>query len=232
MRTESSEPQSTSICLPKTENNIYTCPFTTSELGHNNKITLTGSNDTTVYCQQSFEYNQAQSEKSEWKIRKEFIVDRKAYPKKLHFEINDREQKKLKWDIRIKSEYSTTWTNITEGIDYSVEPNDDFNKLICHIFDVRVNYSNVCYKVEVRFRTQESYNIEEMWSEYTAINMKSVAYKPERPPDMTLGSFNVAEDDDIISIYWRELRPEEQNGDKFKYNITKILQNGIKYVFP
>lgn len=231
MRTEASGPQSTSICLPKTENNIYTCPFTTSELGNNNKIILTGSNDTTVYCKQSYEYNKAQSEKSEGKMGRAFIVDRRAYPKRLHFEFNDKAKRNLKWNIRIKTEYNTAWTNITEGIDYSVEANDDFEDLRCHIFDIEVKYSNVRYVVSVRFRTQESFNIEEMWSEYTEIHMKSAEYKPERPPDMTLGCFNVAEDDDIISIYWRELRPEEQNSNEFKYNITKILQNGIMYAF-
>ena len=63
-------------------------------------------------------------------------------------------------------------------------------------------------------------------SPYVTREQRTLADKPEMPPNMTLGSFEAVSHDiqkRTIYVYWRQIPDYNQNGPNFRYSVTEVI---------
>ncbi|XP_055904411.1 uncharacterized protein LOC129940176 isoform X2 [Eupeodes corollae] len=83
------------------------------------------------------------------------------------------------------------------------------------------------YEFIVRVKTVRANNSDEtMWSEPFEGVFYTKPRRPERAPDMDVGSFYIDPTEQNIRIYWQQLAEYEENGPDFLYNITEVQRDG------
>ena len=63
-------------------------------------------------------------------------------------------------------------------------------------------------------------------SPYVTREQRTLADKPEMPPNMTLGSFEAVSHDiqkRTVYVYWRQIPDYNQNGPNFRYSVTEVI---------
>ena len=64
-------------------------------------------------------------------------------------------------------------------------------------------------------------------SPYVTREARTLADKPEMPPNMTLGSFEAVSHDiqkRTVYVYWRQIPDYNRNGPNFRYTITEVIR--------
>merc|ERR1719228_3139340 len=70
---------------------------------------------------------------------------------------------------------------------------------------------------------------DKLWSPYVTKVERTLADKPEMPPKMTMGSFEVVSHDiqkRTIYVYWRQIPDYNRNGPNFRYTVTEVIEAG------
>ena len=68
-------------------------------------------------------------------------------------------------------------------------------------------------------------------SPYVTREARTLADKPEMPPNMTLGSFEAVSHDiqkRTVYVYWRQIPDYNQNGPNFRYSVTEVIIESIR----
>lgn len=76
-------------------------------------------------------------------------------------------------------------------------------------------------------RVNASEDIPEMWSPNATHLFKSGARIPDHPPKTNIGGFYV-DDNNHVTIYWKEMEAYEENGDKAGYKVD-VLDGANRY---
>ncbi|XP_055847433.1 cytokine receptor-like isoform X2 [Episyrphus balteatus] len=90
-----------------------------------------------------------------------------------------------------------------------------------------LQYSYRRYDFSVRVKTVRANNSDEtMWSEPFVGHFYTKPRRPERAPNMDVGSFYIDPTEQNIRLYWQQLAEYEENGPDFLYNITEVRRDG------
>ena len=68
-------------------------------------------------------------------------------------------------------------------------------------------------------------------SPYVTREARTLADKPEMPPNMTLGSFEAVSHDiqkRTVYVYWRQIPDYNRNGPNFRYSVTEVIIESIR----
>ncbi|XP_053689163.1 cytokine receptor-like isoform X2 [Sabethes cyaneus] len=88
-------------------------------------------------------------------------------------------------------------------------------------------YADVRYDVRIRMKTATAEDIEEMWSNYSSCLFNTLPKKPDNPPEVAVGGFEINAYNDIF-VYWKEIpRSKHNSAIGFRYKITEIRKNGV-----
>lgn len=126
----------------------------------------------------------------------------------------------LQYEIRLRPEKFDWFSINTNRV---LEKNEkDFKAEINNL-----QFSNRRYDFSVRVKTVRANSSDEtMWSEPCVGFFYTKAKKPERAPNMDVGSFYIDPTEQNIRIYWQQLAEYEENGPGFIYNITEVRRDG------
>jgi cytokine receptor domeless len=90
--------------------------------------------------------------------------------------------------------------------------------------DVPLKFANTWYDINFRMKISSALNEEQMWSKSKNLQVKTTMRKPDNPPDVDVGSFNIGAGGDVY-IYWKHLPKCYQNGADFGYLVTANIKN-------
>lgn len=82
-----------------------------------------------------------------------------------------------------------------------------------------LKFANTWYDIKVRMRVSSAPDIEKMWSDWSVTQFKTLMRRPDNPPAVDKGSFNIGPGGDVY-IYWKHLHRCYQNGVNYSYAIT------------
>lgn len=92
-----------------------------------------------------------------------------------------------------------------------------------------LEYADTRYDVRIRMKTASAEDIEEMWSNYSSCLFNTLPRRPDNPPQVAVGGFEINAYNDIF-VYWKEIPKTEHNSATgFQYKLT-ARRNGIKYI--
>ncbi|EAT35350.1 AAEL012471-PA [Aedes aegypti] len=90
-----------------------------------------------------------------------------------------------------------------------------------------LEFADTTYDVRIRMQTATAENTEEMWSNYSSCLFKTLPRRPDNPPEVVIGGFEINAYNDIF-VYWREIpRSKHNSATGFRYKISEITRNGI-----
>lgn len=99
----------------------------------------------------------------------------------------------------------------------SVDPSTDSPKNFSQAIDLK--FANTWYDISVRMKITAAPENEEMWSAWAKAQVKTAMRRPDNPPEVDIGSFNIGPGGDIY-IYWKHLQKCYQNGANYNYTVT------------
>lgn len=101
------------------------------------------------------------------------------------------------------------------------------NGSVYHFELKHLPYAHTLYDVRLQSRS-EAAREDICWSDYAVVTFRTASELPERAPVTDIGSFSVLETvkNQEIYVYWQQIKPEEQNGEKFEYTVI-VRENGI-----
>ncbi|XP_058829691.1 cytokine receptor-like isoform X2 [Topomyia yanbarensis] len=89
-----------------------------------------------------------------------------------------------------------------------------------------LQFADARYDVRIRMKTATAEDIEEMWSNYSSCLFNTLPRRPDSPPDVAVGGFEINVYNDIF-VYWKEVTKSKHNAaNGFQYKITSITRNG------
>jgi cytokine receptor domeless len=128
--------------------------------------------------------------------------------------------KKLDFQFLIENKYSAN--NIITL--YSQNPTLNEHKL-------DLPFAHTWFAIKMRMKSSLAKNIDEMWSKWTNTSVKTEARRPDNPPEMQIGGFNIGNGGDVY-IYWKNLEEQFYNGENFSYIVESDPQpNRITYLY-
>lgn len=146
-----------------------------------------------------------------WNVNSNLLV----FPKPFDYEFLivsptecDPEPKRLRFTNLAAVDESDSPTNFTRHID--------------------LKFVHTWYKIAIRMRISTAPDVEEMWSEWAKTEVKTVMRRPDHPPVVDTGSFNIGPGGDVY-IYWKHLQKCYQNGVNYSY---VIKSSNKQYEFP
>lgn len=90
-----------------------------------------------------------------------------------------------------------------------------------------LEFADTTYDVRIRMKTATAEDSEEMWSNYSSCLFTTLPRRPDNPPDVVIGGFEINVYNDIF-VYWREIpRSKHNSATGFRYKITEITRNGL-----
>lgn len=84
---------------------------------------------------------------------------------------------------------------------------------------IGLKFAHTWYDISVRMRISTAPDVEEMWSEWAKTQVKTAMRRPDHPPSVAVGSFNIGPGGDVY-IYWKHLPKCYQNGANYSYIVT------------
>lgn len=93
---------------------------------------------------------------------------------------------------------------------------------------IDLNFAHTWYDIKVRMKISIAPNEEEMWSQWVKTQVKTIMRRPDHPPEVDAGSFNIGPGGDVY-IYWKHLPKCYQNGANYSYTITS---DNPRFKFP
>ena len=85
--------------------------------------------------------------------------------------------------------------------------------------DIPLRFANTWYGIDFRMKISTAPNEEQMWSKMVNLQVKTTMRRPDNPPEVDVGSFNIGPGGDVY-IYWKHLPKCYQNGDEYDYIIS------------
>lgn len=90
-----------------------------------------------------------------------------------------------------------------------------------------LEYADARYDVRIRMKTATAEDIEEMWSNYSSCLFNTLPRRPDNPPEVAVGGFEINVYNDIF-VYWKEIVKSKHNSaNGFQYKIADIWRNGL-----
>jgi hypothetical protein len=128
--------------------------------------------------------------------------------------------KKVDFQFLIESKYSS---NKIINL-YSQSPSLVEHKL-------ELPYAHTWFAIKMRMKSSLARNHDEMWSKWTNSSVKTEARRPDKPPEMQIGGFNIGNSGDVY-IYWKNLDEQYYNGENFSYIVdSDPPPNRITYLY-
>lgn len=93
---------------------------------------------------------------------------------------------------------------------------------------IPLKFAHTWYDISVRMRISTAPDIEEMWSQWAKTQVKTIMRRPDQPPTVDVGSFNIGPGGDVY-IYWKHLQKCYQNGANYSYS---VVSSNKQYEFP
>lgn len=84
---------------------------------------------------------------------------------------------------------------------------------------IGLKFAHTWYDISVRMRISSAPDVEDMWSKWVKTQVKTTMRRPDNPPSVDIGSFNIGPGGDVY-IYWKHLQKCYQNGANYSYTIT------------
>lgn len=84
---------------------------------------------------------------------------------------------------------------------------------------IGLRFAHTWYDISLRMRISSAPDVEEMWSKWAKKQVKTTMRRPDKPPSVDIGSFNIGPGGDVY-IYWKHLPKCHQNGANYSYTIT------------
>ena len=103
----------------------------------------------------------------------------------------------------------------------------DFNQTMSDLYP----YTLYTYKVRLRSATANETQLDKLWSPFATKKARTKAAIPQKPPVMTMGSFEVVSHDiqkRSVYVYWRQIPIFERNGPNFRYTVTEVMEGSLK----
>lgn len=92
-------------------------------------------------------------------------------------------------------------------------------------------YAHTWFAIKMRMKSSLAKDSYEMWSKWTNTSVKTEARRPDNPPEMQVGGFNIGNGGDVY-IYWKNLDEQYYNGENFSYIVeSDPLPNRITYLY-
>ncbi|XP_055592793.1 cytokine receptor [Uranotaenia lowii] len=120
---------------------------------------------------------------------------------------------------------------ILSGFDNKVWKNVNVDKLSRSVINYslpmhNLPYADTRYDVRIRMRTATAEDTEEMWSNYSSCLFNTLPRRPDNPPEVALGGFEINVYNDIF-VYWKDIPKSKHNSATgFQYKIVEIKRNG------
>ncbi|XP_072932218.1 cytokine receptor-like [Epargyreus clarus] len=91
-------------------------------------------------------------------------------------------------------------------------------------------YAYMQYEVRISIKTKKAVE-REFWSDFSFVMFYTASERPNRPPEMIAGAFEISvwEGKRIIYVYWKQLQEYEEAGANFTY---KVLYSQGNKTFP
>lgn len=84
---------------------------------------------------------------------------------------------------------------------------------------ISLKFAYTWYDIGFRMKISSAPDVEEMWSKWVKTVVKTLTRRPDSPPAVDMGSFNVGPGDDIY-IYWKHLPKCYQNAKNYTYIVS------------
>lgn len=94
--------------------------------------------------------------------------------------------------------------------------------------NIGLKFANTWYDISIRMRISSAPDVEEMWSKWAKTQVKTLMRRPDHPPLVDVGSFNIGPGGDVY-LYWKHLPKCYQNGVNYTYTITS---SNKQFEFP
>jgi cytokine receptor domeless len=124
------------------------------------------------------------------------------------------------FDMVVKSECdSSEWKRI--DIDpVEIQEISNSTNTVHKMWLTLLEYAHTWYDIRLRMQTKDTNRVhkndEEFWSKWTNVTFQTKQRRPDDPPEIDVGGFNINDNGDLY-IYWREWSKCEQNGGNFTY---------------
>lgn len=86
-----------------------------------------------------------------------------------------------------------------------------------------LEYADTRYDVRIRMKTATSEDTEEMWSNYSSCLFNTLPRRPDNPPEVAIGGFEINAYNDVF-VYWKEIPKSKHNsatGFQYKPDIKR-----------
>lgn len=113
-----------------------------------------------------------------------------------------------------------------ENYEISIEPSDK-SQLIINLNNL--SYANFYYEFKIRAKSKTSKNIENRWSNYEFVTIKTKPKAPEMIPKLCDNCFNIMQNGNVM-LYWTEVPECFHNADNFVYLIRVWDENNSKLI--
>ncbi|XP_055534831.1 cytokine receptor-like isoform X3 [Wyeomyia smithii] len=91
----------------------------------------------------------------------------------------------------------------------------------------KLMFADAHYDVRIRMKTATAEDVDEMWSNYSSCLFNTLPKRPDNPPEVAIGGFEINAYNDIF-VYWKEIPKSQHNSALgFRYKITEIRKNGL-----
>lgn len=84
---------------------------------------------------------------------------------------------------------------------------------------INLKFANTWYDISIRMRISTAPEIEEMWSKWNKIQLPTATRRPDNPPAVDVGSFNIGRGGDV-HVYWKQIHKCYQNGANYTYIVS------------
>lgn len=124
------------------------------------------------------------------------------------------------FDMVVKSECeSFNWNRLNLN-DYKIETISNSTNTVQKMWLTGLEFAHTWYDIRLRMQTTSTNRVhehdEEFWSKWTNVTFQTRQRRPDNPPDVVDGGFNINDNGDLY-IYWKELSKCYQNGGNFTY---------------
>lgn len=86
-----------------------------------------------------------------------------------------------------------------------------------------LEFADTRYDVRIRMRTATAEDTEEMWSNYSSCLFNTLPRRPDNPPEVAIGGFEINAYNDVF-VYWKEIPKSKHNsatGFHYKPNLKR-----------
>jgi len=124
----------------------------------------------------------------------------------------------LQYEVEVQPKNMTPFV-IEYDIDRDVYMDNLRNCTMDPSLTFQLPYPYYEYKLRVKAKLRTSRTDVDMWSKSVEKTIKTLARRPDRPPETAISCFHIDYLTQNVRLYWRNLQDFELNGPNFNYEI-------------